>query len=194
MASKNPIDAVLAGGIPAFGTAGSDVTEQLSRLTQGLQQLQTVGQAQAESIKDNTRAVDQNSTSKADGSSVAGTVGKAVQGVFGSGLGLSPLISGLVSLFGGGGGASAPPALIRFALPPAIAVDAGVSESVPRAFGVDYAQGGQPRPVTAPAPQITVQVQAMDSRSFLDHSTDIAMAVRQAMLESSVLSDVIREA
>ena len=46
---------------------------------------------------------------------------------------------------------------------------------------------------SAPA-QITVQVQAMDSQSFLDHSADIAMAVRQAMLESSVLNDVIREA
>jgi hypothetical protein len=34
----------------------------------------------------------------------------------------------------------------------------------------------------------------MDSRSFLDHSGDIAMAVRQAMLESSVLNDVVREA
>ena len=42
--------------------------------------------------------------------------------------------------------------------------------------------------------QITVQVQAMDSQSFLDHSNDIALAVRQAMLESSVLNDVIREA
>ena len=41
--------------------------------------------------------------------------------------------------------------------------------------------------------QITVQVQAMDSQSFLDHSDDIAQAVRQAMLQSSVLNDVIRE-
>jgi hypothetical protein len=32
----------------------------------------------------------------------------------------------------------------------------------------------------------------MDSQSFLDHSTDIAMAVRQAMLESNVLNDVIQ--
>jgi hypothetical protein len=39
-----------------------------------------------------------------------------------------------------------------------------------------------------------VQVQAMDSQSFLDHSSDIAQAVRQAMLQSSVLNDVVREA
>jgi hypothetical protein len=40
--------------------------------------------------------------------------------------------------------------------------------------------------------QITVQVQAMDSQSFLDHSDDIAAAVRQAMLTSTTLNDVIR--
>jgi len=45
----------------------------------------------------------------------------------------------------------------------------------------------------SPSSQITVQVQAMDSQSFLDHSGDIALAVRQAMLQSSVLNDVIRE-
>ena len=57
--------------------------------------------------------------------------------------------------------------------------------------------GGLPRPqpaASASTPtQITVQVQAMDSQSFLDHSNDIAQAVRQAMLESTTLNDVIRE-
>jgi hypothetical protein len=65
--------------------------------------------------------------------------------------------------------------------------------------GVDNADGGLPRPAPSSssasgAPQITVQVQAMDSQSFLDHSNDIALAVRQAMLQSSVLSDVIQGA
>jgi hypothetical protein len=88
---------------------------------------------------------------------------------------------------------------VKFALPAALNLSAGVSDAIPgHAFGVDSAQGGAPRPVTtermAPAPaQITVQVQAMDSQSFLDHSNDIALAVRRAMLESTVLNDVIRE-
>ena len=43
------------------------------------------------------------------------------------------------------------------------------------------------------APQITVQVQAMDSRSFLDHSDEIAAAVRTALLSSNSLNDVIAE-
>ena len=32
------------------------------------------------------------------------------------------------------------------------------------------------------SPQITVNVQAMDAQSFMDHSSDIAQAVRSAML------------
>ena len=40
--------------------------------------------------------------------------------------------------------------------------------------------------------QVTIQVQALDSQSFLDRSQDIALAVRQAMLQSTVLNDVIR--
>ena len=39
--------------------------------------------------------------------------------------------------------------------------------------------------------QITVQVQAMDSQSFLDHSDDIAQAVRQAMLNMNSINDVV---
>ncbi len=91
---------------------------------------------------------------------------------------------------------ASPPPLVKFALPSSQSVDAGVSSALPgQAFAVDSAQGGLPRPVANAAPQqITVQIQAMDSQSFLDHSNDIALAVRQAMLESSVLNDVVREA
>jgi hypothetical protein len=100
----------------------------------------------------------------------------------------------LAGLFGGGSDSSAPAALPTYMAPLPINLDAGFSEAG-GAFGVDAAQGGSPRAMTtnAPAPQITVQVQAMDSQSFLDHSQEIAMAVRQAMLETTVLNDVIRE-
>lgn len=40
---------------------------------------------------------------------------------------------------------------------------------------------------------ILVQVQAMDSQSFMDHSSDIAQAVRQAMLNMHSVNDVIAE-
>jgi hypothetical protein len=41
--------------------------------------------------------------------------------------------------------------------------------------------------------QIVVQVQTMDSRSFLDNRDDIASAVRQALMESHSLGTVLRE-
>jgi hypothetical protein len=186
------VDEVLAEALPS--SAG--VAEQFATLAQQLQQLQTVSQAASDSTKDNTRAVEANTTSQGgQGESILSTIGQALPGVggFGLGVGLSPLITGLARLFGGGGEASAPPPLVRFALPPAVNVSAGVSDAAPgEAFAVDYGQGNQPRPAVSTT-QVTVQVQAMDSQSFLDRRNDIALAVRQAMLESSVLNDVIRE-
>ncbi len=41
--------------------------------------------------------------------------------------------------------------------------------------------------------QVTIQVQAMDSRSFLDHSAEIAQAVREAMLNMHALNDVVSD-
>jgi len=167
------------------------LSEEIARLVDQLQQLQAAGQSSAESSRP--------SSTRSSGNSPGPTIGDTLLGVFGGGLGLSPLITGLASLFGGSGDSTAPAPLIKFALPPSIQANGGVSESGGQAFAVDNPQGGLPRAVpgrgTASAsPQITVQVQAMDSRSFLDHSADIAMAVRQAMLESSVLNDVVREA
>ena len=127
--------------------------------------------------------------------STASLGGEHALDVLGFGLGLSPLISGLVSLFGGGGGSSQAAPLVPYVAPPSVNATAGISASQAGAFGVDTADGGLPRPQPASASsatQITVQVQAMDSQSFLDHSDDIAQAVRQAMLESSTLNDVIR--
>lgn len=185
------INEVVTGALAGLQSDG--VAEQFVSLTEQLRKLRTANQAAADSTKENTRAVERSTSVQSSGSTDS-TVGRVVQDVFGSVLGLSPLITGLVRLFGGGGGASAPPPLVRFSLPAAVNASAGVSERAPGVVGVDYSQGGMPRVETAVAPQITVQVQAMDSRSFLDHSNDIALAVRQAMLESSVLNDVIREA
>jgi hypothetical protein len=87
-------------------------------------------------------------------------------------------------------------------MPSPVNLNAGINEGAPtQPFAVDYASGGAPKAATSSSGagtgggsgQMIVQVQAMDSQSFLDHSDDIAQAVRQAMLQSSVLNDVIRE-
>ncbi len=202
--SSNPltnVTALLGGSSAGSGGASgnSALTTQLTTITQQLQQLQTINQTQIQTLEANTTAVGQNTSTKgSSGESTASSVGSDLESALGFGLGLSPLISGLVSLFGGGG-SSQPAPLVPFIAPPTVSANAGISASSPGAFAVDTADGGLPRGIpsastAAPAQttQITVQVNALDSQSFLDHSDDIAQAVRQAMLTSTTLNDVIR--
>ncbi len=195
----------ISGGSSGSVQSGA-LTEQLTSLTQELQQLQTINQTQTDLLQANTQAQSQSSSAKTQGSgsgSWASLIGSTLLDVFGLGSGLSPLISGLMSLFGGGG-SSQPAAPIPYIAPLSVNATAGISTSISGAFGVDNADGGLPQPVSSlsasgpllPAPvstQISAPAQAMDSQWFLDHSNDIALAVRQAMLQSSVLNDVIRE-
>ncbi len=189
---KMTIDSVLSGALGGQSTA--DLTTQLSQLTTQLQQLQTVNEGAVESGVITPTPIVPTSTAQS-GAQASADTGSTLLNTLLSGLGLSPLISGLASLFTGGGGSNTLPPLVKFTMPSALNANAGVSESDPGvAFGVDQSQGGAPRPATSATPsQITVQVQAMDSQSFLDRSSDIAAAVRQAMLQSNVLNDVIRE-
>ncbi|HLH41374.1 MAG TPA: hypothetical protein VKV74_00210 [Bryobacteraceae bacterium] len=203
------VNEVVSAALPG-GTGSSGLAEQFARLADQFEQLQTVSEAQTESLQANTQALSENTGQVGGtGPSTASQVGSALQSTLGLATGLSPLITGLLSLFGGGG-SSQPAELTRFELPPSMNVNAGISEAAPtQAFGADFMAGGEPRPVAGPgatqgatpvstatssATQITVQVQALDSQSFLDRSQDIALAVRQAMLQSSVLNDVIQEA
>lgn len=161
--------------------------EELVTIGRNLEQLRSIHDAVQQTVM---LAGPMNSGSAGGRGGVFDTVG----GALGGGFGLSPLISGLSGLFGGGDSASGPPPLVPFAKSTPVHVNAGFSDTAGgAAFAVDAAQGNVPRAVTAAAPQITIQVQAMDSRSFMDRSQDIALAVRQAMLETSVLNDVIRE-
>jgi hypothetical protein len=118
----------------------------------------------------------------------------------GGGLGwlssINPLL-GLLKLFGGRSKTEEVD-LPRYERPPRQNYTGGISDGrgwAPRA--IDYGAGWQMRTAEPDSPaagaQITVNVQAMDSRSFLDHREDIAAAVRQALLESHSLSDVIGE-
>lgn len=141
------------------------------------------------------------SQSSGGGGSVAGDVLKTVGLVTGVG----PIVTGLLKLFGGGGSDTPPPALTPYQMPARLSVEAGISGD--RSLSeVSYAQGGIARsaaPAAAPSASnvsgspsgasIQIQVNAMDSRSFMDHSDDIAAAVRSAMLRSNSVNDVISE-
>jgi hypothetical protein len=172
----------------------SNLADTLTALSQGISTLAPATQLHVQAVIANTQAVAQN-TSAHDTSNVLGTIGKLASSLTGGALSLSPILSGLLGLFGSGG-ASAPPPLVKFALPPRVAFQAA---NVPgsQTAGMDFGQSGDPRVVGAAAPssgqQITIHVQAMDSRSFMDHSQDIAKAVRDAMLNMHSLNDVISD-
>ncbi|MGD0296172.1 MAG: hypothetical protein ABSE86_03595 [Bryobacteraceae bacterium] len=180
----------LSGGTLPGVTQGSleDVNNGLSTLTEQIGNLASVQQSEISATQDNTTALGQSTTTKGSGGESGGTLGGIASSILGSGL--SPIISGLISLFGGSStqNLTAP---TPFMLPPAVNYQAGLTGSGQIA-PVDSGQTGQPRIQSAnSAPQVTVQVNAMDSQSFLDHSDDIANAVKSALLNSHSLSDVI---
>ena len=173
----------------------SGLNDHLIQLTQSVGYLVPASQQQAEALLANTQALAQNTSSHGSGG-IASTLSNIASTLTGGALSLSPILSGIVSLFGGGA-SSAPPPLVPFYLPPSVSFQAANTPAPAgsQLTGLDFNQGGAPRTMTAPAPapQITVQVQAMDSRSFLDHSHDIAQAVRDAMLNMHSINDIISD-
>jgi hypothetical protein len=171
-----------------------DVAGQITALTAQVTSLTSTQQTQIGATQDNTQAVSQNTTAKgSSGSSLASTAGSLASNLLGGGL--SPIISGLMSLFGGGTQANTA-TVTPFSLPPAVQYQAGMSASPTGATvqPVDYGQAGQVRTQAAsPAQQVNIQVNALDSQSFLDHSEEIAQAVKAALLNSSSLNDVIAD-
>jgi hypothetical protein len=127
----------------------------------------------------------------AGGGGIGVTLGTVGLDILKSGFGLLPILGGLFGLFGGGGPESLPP-LVRYQMPEAVSYDAAEVDGHMEAG--DYSQSGTPRGYGGSAATgITVNVQAMDSQSFLDRSSDIAAAVRQAMLNSNAINDLVGE-
>jgi hypothetical protein len=202
-------------GIPDAPTIGvgvssnGDLSTSLSQAGQQIAQLQAVYQQQAALITANTQAI-QGNTSSQSGHSVTSTIGSAASGFLGGGglLGglLSPLISGIASLFGGN---SAPAPLPIYVPPSPVAIDGSLHSATPsqtsapsmyvppvstassgasagNSGGSSSGGTGQSAPT-----QVTVNVNAMDSQSFMDRSADIASAVREAMLNLHPINDVV---
>ena len=113
--------------------------------------------------------------------------------------GLGPLATGLLSLFAGGSNRETEPVPAAwYQAPESVAVEAGLDGQRNFTPTAGYSGSGVLRSAPAAAesqaaPTIQIHVQAMDSRSFLDHSDDIARAVKEAMLHSHALNDVVTE-
>jgi hypothetical protein len=76
-------------------------------------------------------------------------------------------------------------------MPPAIDFQADAGGGAPG--GVSYDQMGTPRASgsEAGAAQTTENLQTVGAQWFMDHSADIAAAVRNAMLNLSSINDVV---
>ncbi len=129
----------------------------------------------------------------------AGGGGGILGGLLSGGLGIASLGLGIARLFGGGGSSDQPPAVTKYQAPPSLALQVANADNAAEGYAVaDQGQAGAVRvaPETramAVQPQVTVNVSAMDSRSFLDHSAEIAQAVRDAMLYMHPVNDLINE-
>ena len=184
--------------LPVSGEAFSSAVTEASRQ---INTLASTNQALIDTVLANTQAVIQNSTSQSSGRSAASTIGSVASTVLGGGLGLVPLVSSLAGLFGGG--KSTPPPLLQYIAPPSLQLDLSNGPGPVSGLGsfapLTYGQNGLPQAARQDSaaqtagPHISINVNAMDSRSFLDHSYEIAQAVRSAMLNMHSLNDVVND-
>jgi hypothetical protein len=170
--------------------AGGGFSEALTGATRQLAGVQSVSQALADAVGANTQAVAQNTSSQGV-KGAAADVGKSAASALKS-LTLAPVFSSLFKVFGGGSKGEAP-ALVKYSVPPPVSIEAAYLAQQRTIVGADLGQDGRARAVQPAGAQITVNVQAFDSRSFLDRSGDIAAAVREAMLNSHAINDVVSD-
>ncbi len=183
---------LLAASTETLASSRQATTDAGGPLALEIEQLRTISGRQAEALLENTQALIQNTVARATGlGGAASSAGKWMLGVATGGV--SPLLSGLVKLFTGGGKSETPELLPSYARPDTLAFEGTATAG----RGIVWRRAGEAEPIAAPPPrpatQITVQIQAMDSRSFLDRRDDIARAVRQAVLNSHSLNDVIAD-
>ena len=176
---------VNSNSTPAQGSGASSLFSQLAPSLTGLG-----GGARGGSLLDGLLGSRPASTQRGAG---GGFLLNNTQGGAGGalGLGLSPILSGLLGLFGGSG-KSAPTPLPLYSAPQRLQVQSGLQGGV--VSGADWNQSGMARSNgTSGQPQVTLHIQAMDTQSILNRSTDIAQAVRQAMLQSHPINDVVAD-
>jgi len=177
------------------GSGGADSTASMSQASQEISQLESQFKQQADLIQANTQAL-QDSTSVHTGTSIGSSIGGAATSILGGGLGLlSPIVTGIMSLFGLGGSKSAPAPLPFYTPPPSVQMSDTLRSATPSAASASSAApsagSGSGGGASSAAPQVTVNVSAMDSQSFMDRSGDIANAVRDAMLNLHPINDVV---
>ena len=179
--------------------AVTNLTQELDSLRRQLGTAEETTRRQADILEQNTRAViESGARASSSVSNTARDVVSSVRGAGGLGILGSPF-AGLASWLLNRRGQSGPETELPVSSLPS-PIDANLGFASSNGAGLDpvsYRADGLSRtassPRPAPAANITVQVQTMDSRSFMDNSDQIARAVREAMLNSHSINDVIGE-
>lgn len=174
--------------------SGESRGDGLSSLTAQLAGLREAQEVQTRAVTENTRATLESVARSARGALAA--AGNAVIDGGLPGTGLTALAGGILRMLSRGSSESAE-ALPLLLAPAPIHIEAALPTGEISNFAeIVRDQSGVARRVTeqpAAAPAVTIQVNAMDSRSFLDHSDEIARAVKHALLNSHSLRDVVGE-
>ncbi len=179
--------------IPAAPGAVARGASDLGRLAAQVDQLQRSMTPASNPVPVHTRAgsVSHGATRSTAGNGSGGIVKLLSHFLGGSALG--SIVTGIAGLFGVGKPA-APVPLYRFDLPQSVSVEAGVTRRG-QFIPVNHSQSGQARPNDSPqaAAQDVPQSTTADTRWFMDHSVDIASAVKEAMLHSHSINDVVAD-
>jgi hypothetical protein len=181
---------------PTQGQSDSALKDTIKQAASQLAQWRTSNQAQQQLLAQNTTALQQN-TSAQSSTSKAGGLLKSASGFLSGGLGSIPLLSSIFSLLGGSSASTQTP--LKFDItPPQLQFEQGIGSAGSTApvydqFGTPRVAAQQTQNTPTTAPSITVNVHAMDSRSFMDHSFEIAQAVKDAMLNLHSINDVVNE-
>jgi hypothetical protein len=182
----------LAGGVGS-ASAMSDVEQTLKTARDAIWEL---GSGLTGSTKDLERTLAAFSGGLQGILSGLGGGGGGFGGILKGGFGLAGLGLKIAGLFGKS--KAEPLTFPTFELPPSLAVEAANTNSILGGFPrFDRGQSGEARSYrseAAAAPtQVVVNVNALDSQSFMDRSSDIARAVRDAMLHMHPINDMIGE-
>jgi hypothetical protein len=174
----------------AGAAGGSLLVSALSDATAAVNQLQQNILAQIQALQNVNQSLSAIPPTLAELLGRGGGGGR-LGGILSGGLvSLGTAIAGLFT-----GGASTPPPLAVYKPPPSLSIEVANAPGLPVAVE-DQSGGARAAPASsspARSVQVTVNVNAMDSQSFLDRSSDIARALRDAMLHMDPVNDLISE-
>jgi hypothetical protein len=174
----------------AAAAGGSSLVSALSDATAAVNQLQQNILAQIQALQNVNQSLSALPPTLAELLG-RGEGGGLLGGILGGGLvSLGTAIAGLFT-----GGASTPPPLAVYKPPPSLSIEVANAPGLPVAVEDESGAARAAPASSSPAQsvQVTVNVSAMDSQSFLDRSSDIARALRDAMLHMDPVNDLISE-